>query len=243
MNPPVLAVADLSLAAAGRPLLHALSFEVQAGERWCVIGRNAAGKSTLLRALAGLPVPQQAGEILLQGEAAALRAPQRAACLRAYLPQQAHDRFELTVREWLQLHGRTPVEAGALAPVLQALDVVHLLERPITRLSGGERQRVGLAGVAVQGAALWLLDEPVSFQDPAHQRKVSHWLRAQAQQAIVMSAHDLAWVQHAATHVVALMDDGRWHAGPAAQVLNEETLVATYGCAWQCVQGQWLPRD
>lgn len=242
MSAPVLSVQQLSLAAAGRALLQALSFDVQAGERWCVIGRNAAGKSTLLRALAGLPVPLQSGLITLQGDAAALCDPQRAATLRAYLAQQSHDRFELTVQEWLQLHQRASVVQDQAA-LLAALDVAHLLARPITRLSGGERQRVGLAGVAVQGVALWLLDEPVSFQDPAHQRKVSHWLRAQARQAIVMSAHDIGWVQHAATHVIAMMDDGQWRAGPLPQVLNEDTLAATYGCGWQCVQGQWLPRD
>jgi len=241
---PVLAVQGLSLAAAGRTLVTGLSFEVLAGERWCVIGRNAAGKSTLLRALAGLPVPQRRGTVALQGDAAVLQDAARAAALRAYLPQQAHDRFELTVREWLQLHQYSP-GAGTVgfAGTGAALDVAHLLARPVTRLSGGERQRVGLAGVAVQGAALWLLDEPVSFQDPAHQRLVSHWLRAQRERAIVMSAHDMGWVQHAATHVIALMEDGRWCAGPVAQVLNEATLAATFGCAWQDVQGQWLPRD
>lgn len=242
MNPAPLSVASLSLAAAGRTLLHALSFTVQAGERWCVIGRNAAGKSTLLRALAGLPVPLQSGLITLQGDVAALCEPARAARLRAYLPQQTLDRFELTVSEWLALHAPVSV-ANDLSGLLGALDLLPLRERPITRLSGGERQRVGLAGVASQGSPLWLLDEPVSFQDPAHQRQLAHWLRAQTQQAMVISAHDIAWVQQAATHVIALMDQGQWRAGPVQDVLGEETLARTYGCEWRCVQGRWLPRD
>lgn len=240
---PVLGVQQLGLVAAGRVLVHELSFEVRAGERWCVIGRNAAGKSTLLRALAGLPVPLQSGCITLQGDAAALCDAQRAATLRAYLPQQAQDRFELTVHEWLQLHQRAPGAAAAQDALLAALDVATLQERPVTRLSGGERQRVGLAGVALQDAPLWLLDEPVSFQDPAHQRAVAHWLRAQATRAMVLSAHDLGWVQQVATHVIALMDGGAWQAGPVDEVLSAQTLQATYGCAWQCVQGRWLIQD
>lgn len=241
---PMLAVQGLSLIAAGRVLVTDLTFSARAGERWCVIGRNAAGKSTLLRALAGLPVPQRSGAVALQGDGHALDDAARAAALRAYLPQQAHDRFDLSVREWLHLHQRTDFAPNAEWTALaRALDVAHLLGRPVTRLSGGERQRIGLAGVAVQDAALWLLDEPVSFQDPAHQRAVSHWLRTQTRRTIVMSAHDMGWVQHAATHVIALQADGRWYAGPVAQQLNEDVLAATFGCAWQCVQGQWLPRD
>jgi iron complex transport system ATP-binding protein len=241
MKQPVLSVQGLTLAAAGRVLVRELSFAARAGERWCVIGRNAAGKSTLLRALAGLAVPQACGSIALQGDVQVLQHAARAAALRAYLPQQAHDRFELTVREWLQLHQRAA--AAVPLPMLQALDVGHLLERPVTRLSGGERQRVGLAGVAMQDAPLWLLDEPVSFQDPAHQRQVARWLCAQALHAMVMSAHDLGWVQQTATHVIVLMDGGGWQAGPVAQVLNPATLGAAYGCEWRLVQGYWLPAD
>ena len=61
--PPLLQACGLSLHAAGRCLLQDLDWQVHPGERWCVIGRNAAGKSTLLRALAGLPVPERSGEL------------------------------------------------------------------------------------------------------------------------------------------------------------------------------------
>ena len=54
MNAPLIQARGLTLAAAGRTLVHALDWQAAVGERWCVIGRNAAGKSTLLRALAGI---------------------------------------------------------------------------------------------------------------------------------------------------------------------------------------------
>lgn len=240
----MLDVQDLSLGAAGRRLVAHLGFSARPGERWCVIGRNAAGKSTLLRALAGLAVPQRSGTVTLQGDACVPDDPARAARLRAYLPQQPNDRFDLMVREWLALHQRAgPVQGPSLENLTAGLDVLHLLDRPVTQLSGGERQRVGLAAVAAQDAAVWLLDEPVSFQDPAHQRALSHWLRGQHRRAMVMSAHDMGWVQHCATHVIALQGSGAWCAGPVADQLSAETLHATFACHWHRVQGLWLPVD
>ena len=64
---PLLETRALSVRAAGRSLVDGLAWQVRAGERWCVIGRNGAGKSLVLRALAGLSVPERSGEVLWQG--------------------------------------------------------------------------------------------------------------------------------------------------------------------------------
>lgn len=231
----LLELQSLGLQANGVALLNDLHLQVRSGERWCVIGRNASGKSSLLRAVAGLPVPAQQGRVLLHGLAAT---GAHAGRLRAYMPQHSQDRFALRVADLLALQAR-PAEPGAqpsqhfLSPVAQALDITPLLGRPVTQLSGGERQRVALAAVALQNVGLWLLDEPVSFQDPAHQGLVAQWLCAQGAQAMLMSAHDMAWVQRTATHVLALLPGGAWRAGPVREVLSAATLQATFGCAWQ----------
>jgi iron complex transport system ATP-binding protein len=233
----LLQVNGLSLAAAGRELMHSLSFEVRAGQRWVVIGRNAAGKSTLLRSLAGLSVPRLSGEIKRSGNC-------------AWLPQQSNDRFDLLVHEYLDLHQEgfadaAPVDAPDHEALHLALDMAHLLHRPITQLSGGERQRVGLAAVAHRDVSLWLLDEPVSFQDPAHQQQLAQWLCAQTQAGVVLTAHDMNWVSQVATHVIAVLADGescgQVICGERDAVLNAEVLQRTFGCAWTCVQGRWLP--
>jgi iron complex transport system ATP-binding protein len=236
----VLQVHNLELQAAGRTLVNGLSLTVQPGERWCVIGRNAVGKSTLLRALAGLST----GTDSTQAHAAKASAIQTAPGLRrAYLPQSTQDRFDLTVRELIALQPALALDAAALQAhcesLGQTLDITPLLDRPITQLSGGERQRVGLAAVAAQDASLWLLDEPVSFQDPAHQRQVAHWLRTQPQ-AMVMSAHDIPWVQSVATHIIAAYAYGIWSSGLIEDVLNAQLLRDTFACDWQQVGGVWM---
>ncbi|HET9976092.1 MAG TPA: ABC transporter ATP-binding protein [Burkholderiaceae bacterium] len=232
----------LTLAAAGRDLVRHLDWRIESGQRWCVIGRNAAGKSTLLRALAGVSEPGvgQRGDVLWQGR------PQRdwpatdAAALRAFMPQQAVDRFPITVARLLELSVvRARHDAHA---VLASLELDALGQRPVLELSGGERQRVALAQCVVQGAPLLLLDEPVAFQDPAHQALVARWLRAwlPSEQALVISAHDVNWIARTATHVLALLPDGSCEQGAAAQMLEARLLARVYGCAWRDLGGVWV---
>jgi iron complex transport system ATP-binding protein len=101
-----------------------------------------------------------------------------------------------------------------------------------------------------------LLDEPVSFQDPAHQQRVARWLSGDGPWrasmppeasspadagAWIASAHDPSWIARVATHVLALQGDGEWRAGPANEVLTADVLEQTYGCRWRAVEGAWLP--
>ena len=238
---PLLQARGLALHAAGRPLVEALDWSVQAGERWCVIGRNGAGKSLVLRALAGLGVPQRSGEVHWQGRAQQDWPVAAAAALRALMPQQPQDRFALTVERVLALSEvAAPNAAADVGELMSALDIAALALRRVDQLSGGERQRVALAQCAMQRAALMLLDEPVSFQDPAHQQVVGRWL-AGAGRAWVASAHDPSWIARVATHVLALFGDGSWQAGPVDEVLCASVLERTYGCAWRSVEGAWLP--
>jgi iron complex transport system ATP-binding protein len=254
---PLLEARALTLRAAGRPLVEGLQWSVRRGERWCVIGRNGSGKSLVLRALAGLGVPERAGEVLWQGRAQQAWPVGAAAAVRALMPQQAQDRFALTVARTLALSrvaaaADAQAEEARLAELLDALDIAHLAPRRADQLSGGERQRVALAQCAVQGASLMLLDEPVSFQDPAHQQRVGRWL-ADANGAAscasswtgdgawIASAHDPSWIARVATHVLALSGDGRWQAGAVGEMLREDVLEQTYGCPWRAVEGAWLP--
>lgn len=249
-------------------LIAGLDWAVRAGERWAVIGRNAAGKSTLLRTLAGLHAPA-AGSVAWAGRAQDEWDALDAAAHRAWMPQQAQDRFRLSVSRLLEL-ARCSDTGLSAQQALDELDAGVLLRRDARGLSGGERQRVALAQVLVQGAWLWLLDEPVAFQDPAHQAQVAQMLRRHVPcgasgagpsgasgpfrlaggsagadrpdgRAVVFSAHDINWVAAVATHVLALHGDGRWHAGPVEAMLTASMLRAVYGCEWRQAGGAWIP--
>lgn len=231
---------DLSLWAGDRCLVRNLGWRVQRGERWCVIGRNAVGKSTLLRALAGLPVARREGGIDWLGRSQRQWSPADAAAVRAFMPQQASDRFALSVERLLELSVAVP-GARPAGETLAKLDALALARRSVLELSGGERQRVALAQCALQGAPLLLLDEPVAFQDPAHQQQVAQWLVSDfGPDALVVTAHDVNWIARIATHVLALFGDGRWRHGTVAELLEQRTLEEVYGCSWTSAGGAWL---
>jgi iron complex transport system ATP-binding protein len=239
---PLLATRALTLATAGRDLVRDLDWQVEPGQRWCVIGRNAAGKSTLLRALAGVSEVgvAQRGEVQWQGRAQRDWAAIDAAALRAFMPQQGVDRFPISVARLLELSVVRPLHDARAT--LAALDLAPLAHRPVLELSGGERQRVALAQAVLQGAPLLLLDEPVAFQDPAHQALVARWLSTtlRPEQALVISAHDVNWIARAATHVLALFPDGHCEQGTARQLLEAGLLERVYGCRWRDVGGVWV---
>jgi iron complex transport system ATP-binding protein len=238
----LLATQALTLAAAGRELVRGLDWQIEPGQRWCVIGRNAAGKSSLLRALAGVGEVgvAQRGDVLWQGRAQRDWSAIDAAALRAFMPQQAVDRFPITVARLLELSVVRPRHDAR--SVLAALDLDALAQRPVLELSGGERQRVALAQCVLQGAPLLLLDEPVAFQDPAHQSLVARWLSTSlpSDQALVISAHDVNWIARTATHVLALLPNGTCEQGPAGKLLEVGLLERVYGCGWREVGGVWV---
>lgn len=226
-----------------RLLLHHLSMVVQRGERWALLGRNGAGKTTLLRQLAGLggdPLPVRLGGVALGS-----MSPAQLALHRAYLPSQPRDRFGIAVLDAVMLAQHQPSEVDAM-DCLQRVDASHLVHRHVLQLSAGERQRVALAQVLAQRTPLLLLDEPVTFQDPAHQGLVARLLSGLSDKAVVFAAHDVNWVAHVATHVLGLVPGGQWVAGSVDQVLHAQTLQRLYGCAWQRVTRHdgpdlWLP--
>jgi len=238
MSPPLIETHALTLAAAGRVLVQSLDWRAAIGERWCVIGRNAAGKSSLLRTLAGVgdAALLRGGTVSWLGRAAADWPATDAAAVRAFLPQQASDRFPITVERLLEQSVVQPRHEAAAT--LDALDAIALAGRNVLELSGGERQRVALAQCAVQGAPLLLLDEPVAFQDPAHQLQVARWFDTlHHDHALVISAHDVNWIARAATHVLALLPDGHCEQGGAAEMLDADRLRRVYGCDWRAVEG------
>jgi iron complex transport system ATP-binding protein len=234
----------LTLRAGGRTLLRGLDWRVRPGERWCVMGRNAVGKSTLLRALAGVDAgtradPHADGSVLWLGRAQRDWDAVDAATVRALMPQHPSDCFPLSVSRLLELSIAVPGRRDP-ADVLAALDALALASRNVMQLSGGERQRVALAQCAVQGAPLMLMDEPVAFQDPAHQLQVARWLTGLRGVAIVASAHDVNWIARTATHVLAMTGEGAWRLGAVAEMLTPSLLAQTYGCGWRSIDGVWV---
>lgn len=160
---PCLIVAGLALARGGRPLFADLAFRLAPGEALLLTGPNGSGKTSLLRALAGLLEPV-AGRIA-NPFSTAFQGPEPA------LKPDARLADELGF--WARLDGRSRAEMWAAA---EALALTPLLDLAVGTLSAGQRARASLARVLVSGADLWLLDEPTATLDSASEARLAESL-------------------------------------------------------------------
>ncbi len=239
------------------PICQSLSLEINAGERWALLGRNGIGKSTLLHTLAGLR-PALVGEIALQGESLQSLKPQQVAQRLGLLFQQQDDSFPSTVLE-TALIGRHPylkpwqwesqTDQQQALTALQQLQLEPLAERITTTLSGGERQRLAIATLLTQEPALMLLDEPTNHLDIHHQVAVLNLLQQWSQtgsRALLMTLHDINLALRYCTHAMLLLGGGEVMMGSNEEVFTTANLERLYLHPLHRLEGEWgqayLPR-
>jgi iron complex transport system ATP-binding protein len=241
----LLATRGLHVTIAGRRICERLDFAVEPGSCWAILGRNGAGKTTLLHTLAGLRSPA-AGTIELCGRPLADLHRRDIAQLRGVLPQDDSDAFPATVLETV-LVGRHPhlgrwqwESADDVRIAREALadaDMAGTDARAIGTLSGGERRRVALAALLAQEPRLFLLDEPASHLDLAHQvsllDRLVRLVRAEGR-GLVMVVHDVNLALRYCDRAL-LLAGGDATAGAADELLTAERLSALYGVPLRAV--------
>lgn len=213
---------------------------IAAGEVTALIGPNAAGKSTLLRAVAGLV--KATGSVSLDGvDLAGLDLAARSERI-SFMPQSLPAGVGLSVFEGVLTAlkaapprggplGRPELERRALA-ALDRFGVANLALEPLDRLSGGQRQLASLAQATAREPRLLLLDEPTSALDLAHQVRVMRLMRSYAEErgAIVLVVlHDLALACRWADRVAVLSRGALDVFGAPEEVVTADVLRRVYG--------------
>jgi len=229
----------LAVRVPGRELLRDLEIVVRPGTMLAVLGRNGAGKSSLLQVLGGLAAPASGG-VCLDGIALA-DWPRRALARRlGLLPQAVEDPFPGSALQ-TALVGRHPhlnfwqwegdTDRAVALDCLAAMDLAGLEARDVATLSGGERRRLAIAAVLAQDPRVFLLDEPIQQLDPQHQLGVLRRFRglADAGRSVVLSLHDAGLAARFADEALMLYGDGRWLHGPVDAVLDARTVGGLYG--------------
>lgn len=167
-DPQPLTVSDLSLERGGIPLITGLSLRIEPGEALVLLGRNGVGKTTFLRALAGVLRPSH-GDIRYGG----IPAIRAAASVCAFLGHDNALKPDETPRQsltfWAGLSGMAAEVPGAMA----TMGLKALADRPSRRLSQGQKRRSALARILVQNRPVWLLDEPAAPLDDDGREKLS----------------------------------------------------------------------
>jgi len=238
--PSLLVAHGLDVVVGGRTLVKNLDLTLRAGETLAILGRNGSGKTSLLHTLADVR-SAAAGNIELCGKSYAEHAPRAAAHLRGLLVQTHSDAFPASVLE-TALIGRHPhlgrwawegaADERIARAALAAVGLAGLEAREVHSLSGGERQRLAMATLLTQQPLLYLLDEPLAHLDLNHQIVLLELVKryaAECQAGFVIAMHDMNLALRYCQRALLLYGDGRWKAGPGAEVLTIENLSELYG--------------
>ncbi|ADO42407.1 ABC transporter related protein [Ketogulonicigenium vulgare Y25] len=206
-----------------------LTVAIPDGAFTVIVGPNACGKSTLLRALSRL-LPLAAGQILLDGQSISAIPSIEVARRLGLLPQTATAPEGITVAELIG-RGRFPhqgflrqwsaADAAAVARAMAQTGTADLADRRVEALSGGQRQRVWIAMVLAQETPILLLDEPTTFLDIAHQVDLMELL-ADLNHAgrTVLAGGDLNQACRYATHLIAMRDGHILAEGAPDQIVD-----------------------
>lgn len=240
MTETVLQIEGLTAGYGAEAVIEGMDLALPRGKITAIIGANACGKSTLLRAMSRLLRPE-AGQVLLDGAPVHAMPPRTLARRLGLLPQSPIAPEGITVLD-LVSRGRHPHQglfgrwtAGDEAAVAEALEMTgtaDLAERLVEDLSGGQRQRVWIAMALAQQTDVLLLDEPTTYLDINHQVEVLDLLtdlnRARGT-TVVMVLHDLNLAARYADMLVAMAGGQVVGAGSPAEILTEAMLAEVFG--------------
>ena len=237
---------DLTLAYDQLEVARNLSVAIPQGKITCIVGANACGKSTLLRALARLLKPR-AGVVLLDGESIHRLPTKEVASRLGILPQSPIAPEGITVAD-LVARGRYPhqtwfrqwtsADEAVVTDAMRATATIALAKRSVDELSGGQRQRVWIAMTLAQETGILLLDEPTTYLDLAHQVEILDLLvdlNQRDRRTIVLVLHDLNQAARYSHHLIAMRAGALVAAGTPIEVITEDLVHDVFGLSCRVV--------
>ncbi|KRA23595.1 iron-dicitrate transporter ATP-binding subunit [Microbacterium sp. Root61] len=222
-----------------RVISSGLDVVIPADSFTVIIGPNACGKSTLLRAMARL-LPTSEGQVLLDGKQITTYRAKDVARTLGLLPQTSLAPDGITVAD-LVARGRYPHQRllqqwskhdqDAVATALELTHLEPLSDRLVDELSGGQRQRVWIAMALAQQTSIMLLDEPTTFLDIAHQIELMELFSTLHREGrtLVAVLHDLNHAARYATHLIAMRDGAVVAEGAPEDIVTVDMVRAVFG--------------
>jgi iron complex transport system ATP-binding protein len=235
-----LALQQVTLGYGDRTVVDTLDLALPPGRITTIVGANACGKSTVLRAMARLLKPRT-GQVVLDGKDLNQLPTKEVARTLGLLPQSPIAPEGIVVGD-LVARGRHPhqrmlarwtaADDAAVAEALELTGTSDLADRAVDELSGGQRQRVWIAMVLAQQTDILLLDEPTTFLDVTHQIEVLDLLtdlNRTRGTTIAMVLHDLNLAARYADHLITVSQGQVYAAGDPAEVLTADQVHTVFG--------------
>ncbi len=240
--PPILDVRDLTIQRSQTRILDGLSWTVQKGEHWVILGANGSGKTSLLSSLTGYLSPTS-GRISVLGQTFGetdwreLRTHVGlvSSSVRQMLPD--HEPALITVISgkyaMIDYWGRIKTaDRTAAARILRQIEATHLAERRWEVLSQGERQRILIGRALMARPRLLILDEPCAGLDPVAREHFLAFLQRLGSRrgapALIFVTHHVEEIMPVFTHALLLRKGGILAAGEKGSVLNSAHLSQTF---------------
>lgn len=204
----MLEVRSISFGFTKTPLLRDVSFVVSPGEVVSITGRNGCGKTTLMRLMATLLVPQS-GQVLFDGKDA-FSDPLKYRQQLGYLPENIALYEDMAVREYLLYRARIKGEAPKrirrrIDDAVQLVRISDILRRPIRDLSHGQKKRVALADALLLRPRVLLLDDLMAAFDGEMREAMGEILKtAAAFSSVVVTGHELAEMEKWSSRILVL---------------------------------------
>ena len=230
---------DLTIGYGHRILLQHASATIPAGELVALVGRNGTGKSTLLRAIAGLG-ERLGGEIRLDGHSLETLLPQQLATTVSFVTTERVRIPNLRCEDVVAL-GRAPytnwigrVQEQDKAIVERSLELVGMAafaEKTMDRMSDGECQRVMIARALAQDTPIILLDEPTSFLDIRYKLELLSVLKRMVREndlAVLLSLHELDLARRISDTVICVAGDRIDRIGTPEEIFTSDYIAQLY---------------
>jgi len=240
-----ISIENISFSYEKHQVFKQINLTTNAGEVFCLMGKNGCGKSTLIDCILGIHKIDE-GNITISGKKNSSYKAGELARKISYVPQVHDKSFPYLVKE-IVLMGRTTYINGFGTPekidreivesVMEEIGIGHLSNRPYTQVSGGEMQMIALARALVQETPIIIMDEPTAHLDYYNElyflEKVSKILET-SNKTIVMATHSpnqAFYLENIGVNVrVGLMKDGALKVvGTPSQVLTPESIADIYG--------------
>jgi len=231
----VISLQDVTFSYNGAPVLEQVNLEIERGDFTAVLGPNGGGKSTLIKLLLGLIIPQR-GTVRVLG-----RAPGKCGDRIGYMPQYTYvsGAFPITVLDVVSMGvvrsglsgvagfrpGKSVMKKAHAA--LERVGLGSMAKRRISDLSGGQRQRVFIARAVVSDPELLLLDEPTASVDQENRVSLFGLLRElNNNMTIIMVSHDLSTIAKSVKSVACVNKTLHFHNAP---LITGEMFKMAYG--------------